>query len=197
MSYYGIEHVRGGTYYQPVLSENQIAHLEQELQIETTMQQQSIFETVEHPTSSQILEKIKYYSYSNHIYEISRATIHELTWLKESIQFSKNVADYVDRQGSVQLTFSNELLMKYEKIIFVCNRLREKVLTLREYIDCDYPEYLANPRKIFDKYFYDSSSNTDLIHHYDSAIYMRGRFEFMCYLLINKIDELEFDIANP
>ena len=191
MSYYGIEHVRGGTYSHDVLSESQIAHIEQELHIETTMQQYASCET------GQILENLKYYTYSSSRCEISRATLVELAWLKETIHFSKMVSEYAEHQGALQITFSDEFVAKYEKIIFLCNQLREKVLTLRDGIDCEYSEYLANPRKIFDRYIYYSASNSEIVGSYDCAIYMWGRFELMCYILINKIDELEFDIANP
>jgi hypothetical protein len=194
MSYYGIDHVRGGTYSQTTLSESQSANLEQELQIEASMQQIDPA-----PVGSvQMLHKIKYYMYSNRQCEISRAVLAEFEWFKETVRFSKMAAEYTcGNPGQIQISFSDEHLAKYERFLVLCKKLYEKVLLLRDEIECDYPEYLKYPRRIFDRYIYYSSSNDEVIHSYDTAMYMWGRFEYMCYILINKIDELEFDIANP
>lgn len=193
MYHEGIEHVRGGTYSQMVLTESQIAHIEEELNIETTLRQ--IEQTP--LTSAQMLEHTKYYTYENRRCEISRAVLAEFEWLKHTLQFSKMVSEYDKNQGPVQITFADERVAKYEQLVVLCKNLYEKVLTLRDGIDCEYPEYLKHPRKIFDRYIYYSASNAEIVGSYDCAIYMWGRFEFMCYILINRIDELEFNVANP
>lgn len=205
MHSYGMDHVRGGTYIDPQLTNEQRIILEKEFAIvDIVHEQDKILKYIENNPQGNIHEKLalldslKYCSIQNKKYEISRETIRSIEWLQSTIEFSKTYAEYFkNNNGQIHMRYEPNTCSKYAHLIKVFKKLYEKVMILRDSIECDYPPYLENPEFIFDNFVYHISTPCAILENYEAAIYMVGRFEYMCYILINRIDELEFDIANP
>lgn len=204
MQSYGINHVRGGTYIEPILTPNQYNTLESEFEIHSIIHKHDM--VLAHDACSQtsiiqkmaLLDSLKYAHVHNTKYEISRETIQLIEWLQSTIEFSKTYAEYFKRHGGqAHMRYEPDAHKKYAYIIAVFKELYAKVKLVRDSIECDYPPYLENPQFVFDNFVYHISTPYAIIENYDAAMYMCGRFEYMCYILINRIDELEFDIKNP
>jgi hypothetical protein len=182
MQYYGINHVRGGSYM--TVTNEQYEELKNEFK---------------HTDAVKLLESLKYFAHNNVQYTIDRNVVEQIQWLSDSIKLKATVAYYKQKyqgmiSGPFELVFNNEnVYPKYNKLLFYLDALHEKIPLLKK-IECEYASYLTNPAEIFNKFIdadYCVSDDDILI-----ANKLCDYFEYAAYCIINKCDELIFDIYN-
>ena len=177
MQHYGIKHVRGGSYTS--ITKTQYEELQREF---------ANSETIE------LLNSLKYVVHNKKTYTIDRNLITEVKWLYDTIKLKSTIMLYKKNYPQIiiePLLFDKSACDRYKELVAVLASLYEKkinfVKTKYEYI-----HHLMNPAEIFDKFIY----ATPVIDQNDSEIAANlcDYFEYLIYCIINKCDELEFDI---
>jgi hypothetical protein len=69
-----------------------------------------------------------------------------------------------------------------------------KCLTIKENLVFEYPLFLEYPEVVFDKIFFSDNYDLSKSYDFDMAITVCEFFDYMTYLIVNRIDELEFDL---
>jgi hypothetical protein len=178
MQYYGINHVRGGSYTS--ITQTQSEELQREF---------ANSETIE------LLNSIKYVVYNKKTYTIDRNLITEIQWLSDTIKLKSTIALYTKNYPQIiieALLFDKSIYDRYKELITILSSLHEKTNVAKMKYECF--DHLVNPAEIFDRFIY----ATPTIHENDTEIATKlcDYFEYLTYCIINKCDELEFDINH-
>lgn len=181
MQHFGINHVRGGSYTTV-----------------TTEQYESLKNEFKKSDTVKLFESLKYFSQDGLQYTIDRSVVEQIQWLSDTVKFKSTISQYQTKyariiQESLNFAFSDDIYPKYNQLLLYLLALHEKILNIK-IIECEYSYYAANPSEIFDKFI-----NTDYSVSEDDiliATKLCDYFEYAAYCIINKCDELEFDINN-
>jgi hypothetical protein len=180
MQYFGINHVRGGSY------------------MTITPEQYEILKTeFKHLDTVKLFENLKYFVRDGNKYTIDRNVIESIQWLSDTVKLKSTITQYENRytrilQKSIDLVFNDDIYTKYNELLLYLIALHEKIPKVKKYIE--YLYHAANPSEIFNKFInseYRVSENDIQI-----ATKLCEYFEYAAYCIINKCDELEFDINN-
>jgi hypothetical protein len=180
MQHFGINHVRGGSYMTV-----------------TTEQYKSLQNEFKHLDIVQFFENLKYFVHEGVRYAIDRKVIESIQWLSDTIKLKSTVIAYKQKHTQIirepfDLVFTDEnVYPKYNQLLVVLNAVHEKIPLLKK-IECEF--YVTNPAEIFNKFIADDYciSTDDIL----IANKLCDYFEYAAYCIINKCDELEFDINN-
>jgi hypothetical protein len=217
MQIYGIENVRGGSYYQPELSEFQLKVLEYEFTIPNIINKNTIFLKDyatnygdEHEIENAITSiKNKWYSKTEYLQTlrqapgnviIDRSFIGKLEWLKNTMDVIVMTKSYNHQYHTAfPSIMNNDFINRYQSLIPCLQHLYKQGSQLRENIIFEPMIYLEHPEFLFDVIMCHSQTKSieSVNEAYTSANKLYERFEYMMYLIINRSDEVIFDIENP
>lgn len=181
MQYFGIEHVRGGSYMN--VTPEEYKRLENEFK---------------HLDLVNLFESLKYFAHDGVQYTIDRNVVDQIQWLSDTIKLKSTVVYYKQKyQGMVcepfDLLFSCDVTSKYNELLMYLMALHEKIPRIKK-IECEYDWYRSNPTEIFNRFVHSE------YHVYDEEIKIANKlcdyYEYAAYCIINKCDELEFDINH-
>jgi hypothetical protein len=181
MQYFGIEHVRGGSYMN--VTDEQYERLKNEFKNSDMVK---------------LFESLKYFAHDGVQYTIDRNVVDQIQWLSDTIKLKSTVVHYKQKyQGMVcepfDLLFSGDVTSKYNQLLMYLMALHEKIPRIKK-IECEYDWYRSNPTEIFNRFIH---SDHDV---YDEEIKIANKlcdyYEYAAYCIINKCDELEFDINH-
>lgn len=178
MKYYGINNVRGGSFEE--VSNEQYDQLVQEFCDKDAIE---------------LLHNLKYFVHDHTIYTIDRSIIKDIEWLMDSIYMKYNMDKYNNNYLNtinmpLNLCFNDDGMNKYNKLIIALNAIYNKDIKCKW--ECLYSDYIKNPYSLFDRILFSSTEITqdDITITKTVCDY----FEYLVYCIINKCDELEFDL---
>jgi hypothetical protein len=179
MQYFGINHVRGGSY------SNVTPEQYEELQNE--------FKNSDMVKS---FENLKYFFYDDIRYAIDRKVIESIEWLSDTIKIKSIVTKYKQKYAETicepfELVFNNDIYKQYNQLLIYLMALHEKIPQIKK-IECHY-DY-ANPLEIFNRFIYSEYQVSD--SDIEIARKLCDYYEYVAYCIINKCDELEFDLNH-
>jgi hypothetical protein len=206
MQCYGIENVRGGSYNEEILDSNTIIFLNRELDANKDyyFNKQIIIDNISKKYDKEndfvrekdILQKelVKYRGLCKTIEtircggKINRILIDDIEWLYSHIIYVI---------GNSPTKISKEDANKYRKII---EKIKTVVNLFTKFFDkslnFESPVLLHNPEFILDNYFYHYHNKDRHIHEPRQAYKTIEYFEYMCYFIINRLEEYEFDLTT-
>ena len=217
MQLYGIENVRGGSYYQPELSEFQMKVLEYEFTIPEIINKNTILlkdyaeNYADEPdldnaiaaiqskwsTKTDLLESLRQ-APGNVL--IDRSFIGKLEWLKNTMDLIVMTKSYNhEYHTEFPAIMNHDFMQRYQSLIPCLKHLYKQGRQLRDNIIFEPMIYLEHPDFLFDVIMCHSQTKSiEVVNEaYTSAIKLCERFEYMMYLIINYSDEIIFDIENP
>jgi hypothetical protein len=178
MKYYGINHVRGGSYMD--ISKEQYEALQKEFCNMDTLE---------------LFNSLKYFVHENVQYAIDRTTIAKIQWLMDSIQMKYYMEKYNQTyphtiHHPLSIFFNEHGVKEYSNILILMDGISKKNIATK--LQCEYSNYVKFPYKLFDNLLF---SNREITYEeYSIAKSVCDYFEYLAYCIINKCDELEFDI---
>jgi hypothetical protein len=181
MQYFGINHVRGGSYMS--VTPEQYESL------------QSEFKKIDIIT---LFENLKYFVHDDMRYTIDRKVIESIEWLSDTIKLKSTVVAYKQKYAQIiresfDLIFNEDINTKYKQLLIYIKALHEKIPFVKK-IKCEYLLSISNPLEIFNRFIADDYCiSTDDI---EIAKKLCDYYEYAAYCIINKCDELEFDINH-
>ena len=181
MQYFGINHVRGGSYMSV-----------------TPEQYESLQNEFKHLDIVKLFESLKYFVHDDTRYTIDRKVIESIEWLSDTIKLKTTVIAYKQKHTQIirepfDLVFTEDINAKYKQLLMYLMALHEKIPLVKK-IECEYMLSISNPIEIFNKFIADDYyvSNDDI----EIANKLCDYYEYAAYCIINKCDELEFDINH-
>jgi hypothetical protein len=171
----------------------------------------------EYENTLAIYNSIKCFTYENKKYEYSRDILVDIKWLNNCILFMKNymmdinspevehisIADQIELLQPIEIlfsffdeypyfTYSKQVIDNYNRICIYLKHLLPACLKVKDDLVYDY-ELLKCPELVFDTIFYTIDYN---FHekNYTDALNLCNYFEYMTYIIINRMDEYEFDL---
>lgn len=178
MQYYGINHVRGGSYTS--ITKTQYEELQREF---------ANSETIE------LLNSLKYVVYNQKTYTIDRNMVTEIEWLSDTIKLKSTITLYKKNYPQIiiePLLFDKSTCDRYKELVAVLSCLHEKANFAK--IKYEYVHHLIDPAEIFDKFIYATPTIDE--NSAEIASKLCDYFEYLSYCIINKCDELEFEISH-
>jgi len=217
MQLYGIENVRGGSYYQPELSEFQMKVLEYEFTIPDIINKNTIFLRDyaanygdDYKMADAIIAiKDKWSTKTEYLQSlrqapgnvlIDRSFIGKMEWLKNTMDLIFMTKSYNHQYNiSFPPIMTDAFVQRYQSLIPCLQHLYKQGRQLRDNIIFEPMIYLEHPEFLFDVIMCHSQTKSiEVVNEaYTSAIKLYERFEYMMYLIINRSDEMIFDIENP
>jgi uncharacterized protein YneR len=180
MKYYGINHVRGGSY-------NDISNE----QYEELMKEFSKNDT------KILVDELKFFEYENTRYTIDRSIIDSIQWLMDTIQMKHDIYKYNETYPNtiiepITLFFSEHGVKKYSSSLMGLYAISNKNINPK--MQSEYADYIKNPSELFYPLFF---SNIEITAQDISiAKSVCDYFEYLTYCIINKYEELEFDVSD-
>lgn len=180
MKFYGINHVRGGSY--ATISKEQYEEIRKE------------FCNLD---ALELFNSLKYFTHENNNYAIDRNTIVSIQWLMDSVYMKYNMDNYNKAYPHMihvpmGLFFNDHGVQKYNHLMVELNAIYKKNISRK--LDCEYSNYVENPSILFDRLLF---SNTEMIYEeIHIAKSVCDYFEYLTYCIINKCDEMEFEINH-
>jgi len=219
MLYYGIDNVRGGSYTNNQIQPDVYKFLENELLLDSIEidEDSDIFSQIYYKYSqynemqirkekdflkSQLeymkSKQIFYDSLSNSLkihnsnsnFSIRQDIFSELDWIKNIIH--SNSFEKLE----------NTQIYRYRTILKIFEQIKQTFLKLNEKLpDFEPIIFLQNPSTIFDTFFYHrinipefaDKQVDNLVEVADSVL---SKFEYMSYFIVNRMDELEYDLKS-
>jgi hypothetical protein len=141
-------------------------------------------------TDSQKMEKledIKYYFFNEQQYSIGRHNLHSIEWLRNFLLDTNFNRNFV----------KPETLFIYFEIINNLKNITLKYYQIRDdiYMKVD-TELLFNPENLFNEIILNRHKENYWFDKYKEGTELLEAFEYMMYVIINYLDDLEFDIDN-
>lgn len=181
MQHFGINHVRGGSYMTV-----------------TTEQYKSLQNEFKHLDIVQLFENLKYFVHEGVRYTIDRKVVESIQWLSDTIKLKSTFAGYKQKYTGViqepcNLVFNNDIYTRYNQLLMYLMALHEKIPRIKR-IECEYDCYTANPLEIFNRFVNAECPVSD--DDIRIANKLCDYYEYAAYCIINKCDELKFDINH-
>ena len=218
MSFYGIENVRGGSYSNDILADHLLRTLYHELGysfpiIETEL---DIIENIMNnceclpklqkndieKLKSHVEEKLNdYYNTKNayesvkscqidgNIVEIDRTFINDLNWISNVSLFKYDVPAY---------KINEDIRDDYQRILKTMKAIHTIFIKVKgDSLTFEPTIYLEKPYVCLDNYVYHlRNKNTINDNDYDKMKELLSVYEYMFYVVLNRKDELEFDLST-
>jgi len=171
----------------------------------------------------EIVERIsdlKYVHMNDTTFSIEDSFINDLEWLLEIVNFTKSFVGFTYNLNESPihktenetykiveeypfLIYKDEIKLRYKKIMYLMKNVYRNALKLPDLekiyytIEKEFNNYnhihLKNPEYIFEHFVYNVCSYTHIQENYTSSMQCIKVFEYLYYMLINHIKELEFD----
>jgi hypothetical protein len=217
MLFYGIENVRGGSYMNKEIQPDVYKFLENELLLDSIEidEDSDIFSQIYYKYSQyneRQLEKEKEFLKNQIDYMNSKQTfydslcnslkIHNLSFsirqdIFTELDWMKNIihSNSFEKLDNIQIYRYRTILKIFEQIKKTFLKLNEKLPDLEPII------FLQNPCTIFDTFYYHrlnipeftDKQVENLMEVADSVL---SKFEYMSYFIINRMDEIEYDLKG-
>jgi len=133
------------------------------------------------------LEEIKYYLFNDQQYSIGRHNLHGIEWLRNFLLDTNFNRNFV----------KPDTLLIYVEIINNLKNVTLKYYEIRDdmYMKVD-TELLFNPENFFNEIVFNRYKEDYWFGKYKEGTELLDAFEYMLYVIINYIDQLEFDINS-
>jgi hypothetical protein len=207
MFLYGMDYVRGGNYYEEVLPDYKTKMLEDLLNfnsidnLENIECVSKIIEKYKNINVNEIPAKIKsltetldrykkeyktlgdYRNVKSSNYKIDNSIFLDITWIR-------TICNDVSYKGTLN---SKQI---YKRVILLLKKISEVYFNVRDSLqhDQEYIVYLKNPEFIFDKFIFHSNTYTITENDRMVAIELCEKFKYLSCFILNRIDELLFDV---
>jgi hypothetical protein len=133
------------------------------------------------------LEDIKYYFFNDQQYSIGRHNLHGIEWLRNFL---------LDANFNRNLVRPDTLLIYFE-IINNLKNVTMKYYQIRDNIHLNIDtELLFNPENFFNEIVFIRYKENCWFTKYKEGVELLDAFEYILYVLINYLDNLEFDINH-
>jgi hypothetical protein len=218
MSFYGIENVRGGSYSTEILADHLLRTLYHELGysfpvIETEL---DIVENImnnceclpmlpksdieklkshveeklnDYYNTKKAYESVKSYCIDDHLVHIDRTFINDLYWISNISVFNYDVPAY---------KINEDIHVNYQRILKTMNAIYNIFMKLKgDILYFDPTIYLQKPYVCLDNYVYHLKNKNPINNNeYDKMKELIATYEYMFYVVLNKKEELEFDLST-
>jgi hypothetical protein len=214
MYYYGIENVRGGSYFEEFLPLNKIKTLESEF---NTIKK--AIELIEPTDRTYIYDKITDYYRENKIedvnkelqridyewqhYKNAKKTYEKIKnyrvlgepatfgWhIMDNLQWLKDFIRYGDREDIA----NRQTKENYKKIVQVIKQIVRTYISLKECFVTDI--YFEKPEFLLDPFFYHRKSIIQWQLSVNKTLDFIDKLEFMTNYIVNRLAELEYDLST-
>lgn len=214
MYYYGIENVRGGSYFEEFLPLNKLKTLEIEF---NTIQK--VFNPIEPTDRTYIYDKIMDYYKENKIEDVTKEIQRiddELEHYKNAKQSYEKIKNYrvfgepatfgwhiMDnlqwlkdfiRYGDREDIANRQTKENYKKIIQVIKQIARTYFSLRDISSTDI--YFEKPEFLLDSFFYHRKSIIQWQLTVNKTLDFIDKLEFMTNYIVNRLAELEYDMST-
>ena len=131
------------------------------------------------------LEEMKYYLFNEQEYSIGRHNLHGIEWLRNFLLDANFNRNFV----------KPDTLFIYIEIINNLKNITMKYYQIRDemYMKVD-TELLFNPENFFNEIVFNRYKENVWFVKYKEGTELLNAFEYMLYVIINYLDDLEFDI---
>lgn len=131
------------------------------------------------------LEEMKYYLFNEQEYSIGRHNLHGIEWLRNFLLDANFNRNFV----------KPDTLFIYIEIINNLKNITMKYYQIRDemYMKVD-TELLFNPENFFNEIVFNRYKENVWFVKYKEGTELLDAFEYMLYVIINYLDDLEFDI---
>ena len=208
---YGIENVRGGSYVDEILDDKvlHVLNIELESNKESYFSRQYVVDNlfkkyqnikdIEKEKEKEYLsaELLKYRELCKTIQTVScgnklnRTLLDDVEWIYSHIMYVvSNIPEKICKEDS---NIYNNIIEKMKLVVDIFTKYFDKPLSFKNEV------YLYHPEFIFDNYFYHSHNAygrercvRESIEAYQTVEYI----EYMCYFIINRLEEFEFDLTT-
>jgi hypothetical protein len=217
MLFYGIDNVRGGTYIDEVLPDYLVKTLRNEFTIFNIVNDTLSNAVIETNSVSEIIEKYKNLTADERILEknslMKEYKVYvETNRLYNEYKFTTSNAIVIG-SGSSTLDILDWLLrfidyrnydtskiLEETKEIYVDALRQMRFITqtyfkITEHVDYEMTIFLYHPEFVFDKFFYHRHDMSNYDAHYVTAFQVLKTFRSMCFRIMNRLDEYEFDMS--
>uniref|UniRef100_A0A6C0DRT1 Uncharacterized protein n=1 Tax=viral metagenome TaxID=1070528 RepID=A0A6C0DRT1_9ZZZZ len=215
MYYYGIENIRGGSYFEEVLPSYKIDNLKSEFdtirKLSTKTHDNNIYDTITNyykinniDDTDNELHRIDYewqhYKNAKTNYEKLKnycifgepATfgIHNL----ENFQWLIDILIYGDKWDTITI----EIKENYKKLLEIIRQITTTFFSLneRENVNYEFMIFFDKPEFILDKFFYHRKTIKDWDIEVDNCLSYINKLTYMTYVIINRLNELEYDLST-
>lgn len=212
---YGVDHVRGGTYYQEDLSEDLLRALLCELDtVSTTINKKNeemianLIDTYafKQMTKDEIQEQYillantyENYKREKQLYESIKINgfqmINDIIWIKNiSI---KNIEMYKENKENTFLykMINKEYIKKYREVLLQLKKLYDIFMLTEHSHDPDINIYVKHPEFLLDDFFY-HWHRIQLDEQIKQVKILCNTYEYMTNVIINKMSEKKFDMSS-
>jgi len=219
MLYYGIENVRGGSYINNEIQPDVYKFLENELLFDSIEvdEDSDIFSQIYYKYSqynetqlrkeNDFLKSQLEYMKSKQIFYDSLCNSLKIHNLNSNFSIRQDIFTELDWMKNIIHSNSfekleNTQIYRYRTILKIFERIKQTFLKLNEKLpDFEPIIFLQNPSTIFDTFYYHRLNMSELadkqlenlIEVADSVL---AKFEYMSYFIINRMDELEYDLKS-
>lgn len=132
-------------------------------------------------------EYVKYFKLGDAVISLGRHNIENLSWLTNFCGIEVTSDDKVSASTIINY---NKILVTFKQIRKIYNFLKDEKLVDPNAI------YVDNPEFIFDDFFYHRTNIKDWEKTYEKALCVVKLFTLMTYYIVNRLEELEFDILS-
>ena len=131
------------------------------------------------------LDEMKYYLFNEQEYSIGRHNLHGIEWLRNFLLDANFNRNFV----------KPDTLFIYIEIINNLKNITMKYYQIRDemYMKVD-TELLFNPENFFNEIVFNRYKENVWFVKYKEGTELLNAFEYMLYVIINYLDDLEFDI---
>jgi hypothetical protein len=211
---FGIENVRGGSYFEEFLPLNKLKTLESEL---NTIQK--AFGPIEPTDRTYIYDKIKDYYRENKVEDTTKELQRiEYEWqhyknakqryekiknyrvfgepatfgwhIMDNLQWLKDFIRYGDREDIA----NRQTKENYKKIVQVIKQIVRTYISLRDFSSTDI--YFEKPEFLLDSFFYHRKSIIQWQLSVNKTLDFIDKIEFMTNYIVNRLAELEYDLST-
>jgi hypothetical protein len=133
------------------------------------------------------LEEIKYYFFNEQQYSIGRHNLHGIEWLRNFLldaNFNRNF----ERPDTMLIYF--EIINNLKNASMKYYQIRDNI-----HMNIDI-ELLFNPENLFNEIVFNRYKENFWFVKYKEGVELLDAFEYILYVLINYLDNLEFDINH-
>lgn len=133
------------------------------------------------------VEEIKYYFFNEHQYSIGRHNLHSIEWLRNFLLEANFNHNYV----------KSDTFFIYVEIMNTLQNITAKYYQIRDEIHLKIDtELLFHPENFFNEIILNRHKENFWFVKYKEGNELLDAFEYMIYVVINTLDDLEFDVTQ-